>query len=189
MPTTWPAPVARAAVAAAAALLTVTLAGCGEYPGVPHPQALSLTQQASSPPTPSQPRPSAETGVTLQPGPGSALAEPSPAPAALAEPTSTPSPTPVPLRAELALKDFYLEPEVVVVAAGEVTFVLHNQGRYIHDFRIEGPGMEVRSPRISAGRSLEWSVELQPGTYRISCPISNHADRGMVGTLTVTPGS
>ncbi len=88
---------------------------------------------------------------------------------------------------EIELRDFELYPDDFTVPAGEITFKFNNMGRYTHDFRIEGNGVDEKSPRVAAGRSDEWIITLAPGTYNISCPISNHADRGMVGTLTVTP--
>ncbi|MBI2887317.1 MAG: cupredoxin domain-containing protein [Chloroflexi bacterium] len=84
-------------------------------------------------------------------------------------------------------KDFKLDPDNLTVKAGAVTFVLKNEGRYTHDFRVEGQGTDAKAPKVGSGRTQEWRVTLKPGTYRISCPISNHADRGMVGALTVVP--
>jgi plastocyanin len=89
--------------------------------------------------------------------------------------------------AQLELRDFELVPADITVTAGEVTFTLVNAGRFTHDFRIEGEGVDEKSPRVAAGRSHEWSITLAPGIYDISCPISNHSDRGMVGTMTVVP--
>lgn len=88
---------------------------------------------------------------------------------------------------QLELKDFELSPADILVNAGEVTFTLVNVGRYTHDFRIEGEDFDEKSPRVGIGRTDEWVVTLAPGEYIITCPISNHADRGMVGTLTVVP--
>ena len=88
---------------------------------------------------------------------------------------------------QIELRDFELVPSDLTVSAGEVTFTLVNAGRYTHDFRIEGEGLDEKSPRVSAGRTGEWKITLEPGVYHISCPISNHSDRGMTGTLTVTP--
>jgi plastocyanin len=86
----------------------------------------------------------------------------------------------------IALKDFSLNPDSITVKAGNIVFVLKNEGRYTHDFRVEGQGIDEKSPRVSAGRERQWEMTLQPGEYRISCPISNHDERGMVGTLVVT---
>lgn len=82
-------------------------------------------------------------------------------------------------------RDFKLVPDTLTVKAGAVTFALKNEGRYTHDFRVEGQGVDQKAPKVGSGRTLEWKINLKPGTYRISCPVSNHADRGMVGTLTI----
>ncbi len=87
--------------------------------------------------------------------------------------------------AEIDLRDFELVPADLTVTSGKITFTLSNAGRFTHDFRVEGEGVDAKSPRVGAGRTDEWSITLDPGEYRISCPISNHADRGMVGTLIV----
>ncbi len=88
---------------------------------------------------------------------------------------------------EIALKDFELVPDELTVKAGEVTIVLPNEGRYTHDFLIEGEGVELNAGKVGARRTFEWEVTLEPGEYRISCRISNHDERGMVGTMTVVP--
>lgn len=87
--------------------------------------------------------------------------------------------------AEIELRDFELVPADLTISSGEITFILSNVGRFTHDFRVEGEGVDDKSPRVGAGRDGEWSITLDPGKYIISCPISNHADRGMVGTLIV----
>ncbi len=137
---------------------------CGEYPGVPH--ALAGDEALVAPaagPTLGGP----ETGAPASSAPaGSATAAPVPA-------------------ATINFKDFELDPKDVTVAAGKVSFTLVNRGLYTHDFRVEGNGVDERSPRMGAGRTIEWAQTLVPGEYKISCPISNHADRGMVGTLVV----
>lgn len=44
----------------------------------------------------------------------------------------------------------------------------------------------VRSPDLSPGTSApEFKVQLEPGTYEIYCPVGNHREQGMRGTLTV----
>ncbi|MDP8940129.1 MAG: hypothetical protein M3N10_07535 [Actinomycetota bacterium] len=47
----------------------------------------------------------------------------------------------------------------------------------------------VRSPDLSPGVSApEFKVHLEPGTYEIYCPVGEHREQGMRGTLTVEEG-
>lgn len=149
-------------------LIAVLLTAC-EYPGVQHPLAVVAEAEkgptaALAPRTPQSsqstqaPQPKDGTGSTVLQG-----------------------------RVGVTQKDFKLEPDSLTVKAGAVTFVLKNEGRYTHDFRVEGPGVDQKAPKVGSGRTLEWKITLKPETYRISCPVSNHADRGMVGALTIVP--
>lgn len=137
------------------------LAAC-EYPGLAHPQAGAVPEAA---------------------------VRAAPAPKTAAAPASKAGQAPGVLQGTVRVKlvDFELVPADLTVRAGAITFQLQNEGRYTHDFRVEGNGVDERGPKVGAGRTMEWRIILQPGTYRISCPVSNHADRGMVGTLTVVP--
>ena len=92
---------------------------------------------------------------------------------------------PAKARIRIGLKDFKLAPDEAVGKAGTITFHLVNEGRYTHDFRVEGEGVDEKAPKVGQGRDREWKIDLRPGTYRISCPISNHSKRGMTGTLVV----
>ncbi len=143
------------------AILTVILSAC-EYPGVPH--AMADKQSA---------------GGSL--APSLIVQEPSTSPSEI-----SPSDTVIHEGlVEIALKDFFLEPDQITVKAGKVTFVLINKGRYTHDFQVEGRGVDEKAPKVAVGREFRWELTLEPGEYRISCPISNHDERGMEGTLLV----
>ncbi len=87
---------------------------------------------------------------------------------------------------EIVLKEYKLVPDKIMVGPGKVTFVLRNEGRFSHDFHIEGPGVDVRAAKFGPGRSIRVEVTLQEGEYKISCPLSNHDERGMHGTVLVT---
>ena len=154
--------------AAALTVMALLLAAC-EYPGVPHPQAAG--EGTDSQPT--------ETATEEAGTPGTASTE---------TPTEEPEgPPALEGTVEIALRDFELVPDEITVKAGDVTFVLPNEGRYTHDFLIEAEGVELNAGKVGARRSIEWEVTLEPGEYRISCRISNHDERGMVGTMTVVP--
>ncbi len=153
---------ARALAVVPPSLVVVLLLVACEAPGVPHPLAASA--------------PSTSDGGTT-----SAVVAPT------AEPVPDGGDGGLVLEGivGIELTDFKITPNEFTVKAGEVTFAFENKGRYTHDFRIEGQGIDVKAPKIGARRSREWSATLAPGTYRISCPISNHDQRGMEGTLVV----
>jgi LPXTG-motif cell wall-anchored protein len=87
----------------------------------------------------------------------------------------------------VVLAEFTFTPDRMVVAAGRDTFALQNTGQFPHNVHIEGNGVSVDvSPNpVAGGDSFTGAVTLAPGTYDVWCPISNHRERGMVGTLTV----
>ena len=137
------------------------VATAGE-PAIPHPLAAKGTTAAAPTTTGAETRTEMETGggETLPAGPPKALIR-------------------------VALKDFKLVPDKPVGKTGTITFQLVNEGRYTHDFRVEGEGVDEKAPKVGQGRDREWKIDLKPGAYRISCPISNHSKRGMTGTLVV----
>ncbi|MEE9324824.1 MAG: cupredoxin domain-containing protein, partial [Dehalococcoidia bacterium] len=126
------------------ALFVFLMTAC-EAPGIPHPLA-AQTQN--------------NTPVALTP-------EPSP------EPSPTEEPEPLQDTVQMSLKDFFLDPDEVTAKAGTITFVLKNEGRFTHDFRVEGQGIDEKAPKVGRGRTREWQITLEPGIYDISCPISN----------------
>ena len=87
---------------------------------------------------------------------------------------------------EIALLEYEMKPNKIRVKPGAITFVLRNEGRFAHDFHVEGPGVEAYAAKFSPGRTVRLEVSLQEGEYKISCPLSNHDQRGMHGTLVVT---
>ncbi len=85
----------------------------------------------------------------------------------------------------IGLKEYELEPGKIKVAPGKITFVLRNEGRFAHNFNVEGAGIDTTAEKFSPGRTVRLEVALQEGEYKISCPLSNHDQRGMHGTLIV----
>jgi plastocyanin len=82
---------------------------------------------------------------------------------------------------------YYFEPKDVTVPAGTVRITLRNMGSRNHNYVIRAPGGEQRIPDTGAGQSREQTFTLtQPGTFEVLCTLPTHAQRGMVGTLTVT---
>jgi uncharacterized cupredoxin-like copper-binding protein len=72
--------------------------------------------------------------------------------------------------------------------AGPTTFVIRNDGRKSHSFRIEGPNLsEIVAKPIPSQETGTLQVTLQPGEYKVYCPIGSHEAKGMKLTLKVTP--
>ena len=74
--------------------------------------------------------------------------------------------------------------------AGRTTLVVTNTGGRTHNIAIEreGTGRAQRFGRtIAPGARAAMTLDLVPGTYRVSCPVFGHATLGMVRTITVAP--
>jgi uncharacterized cupredoxin-like copper-binding protein len=73
------------------------------------------------------------------------------------------------------------------VKAGEVTFVLKNDGQIDHNIEVEGPSGEAELEQdLGPGESGELTVDLsEPGTYEFYCPVDDHKDLGMTGEVSV----
>ena len=69
--------------------------------------------------------------------------------------------------------------------AGKVTIVMDNPSDLPHAVEIEGQGVEVAGETVMKGGVSRASAEVEPGEYEFYCPVGNHADAGMEGTLTV----
>ena len=89
---------------------------------------------------------------------------------------------------KIILKEYQLVPNKIRVRPGRlaITFVLRNEGRFAHNFHVEGPGVETTASKFGPGNTMRLEVTLQKGEYKISCPLSNHDQRGMHGTLIAT---
>jgi plastocyanin len=72
------------------------------------------------------------------------------------------------------------------VYAGAATFVITNEGSELHNFEIEGQGIErMLEEPLEPGETGELDVDLQPGEYTVYCPVGDHAEEGMEMTLNV----
>lgn len=78
--------------------------------------------------------------------------------------------------------DIYFDPAEVHVNAGQITFILPNEGAAEHDFSIDELGIQVNMP---AGTTQTLEADIPAGTYEFYCNIPGHKDAGMVGTLVV----
>ncbi|HEX2045694.1 MAG TPA: cupredoxin domain-containing protein [Gaiellaceae bacterium] len=88
---------------------------------------------------------------------------------------------------EIVGTEFALDPaRVEVDAPGTYTFVFRNEGGTVHALEVDGHGVEEETEEIGAGETAELTVELaEAGEYELYCPVGNHRDQGMEGTLVV----
>src|SRR5262245_38808518 len=64
--------------------------------------------------------------------------------------------------------------------AGPTTFKVTNTGSKKHTFKIEGNGIEEKlKSDLKERESGTIRVDLKPGTYKVTCPVMDHTDKGM----------
>lgn len=163
-------------------LLGWMLARVAEHPGVPRDPGAPPSWFAGTPAvTGAHPHNAGAAVASAKPG---ASAAPVPAEAGAAEGDYKDF-----ANGEIAidLKEYEFVPSRIRTRPGAVVFVLRNAGRFAHDFHVEGPGVEVYAEKFSPGRTVRVQAVLQEGEYKVSCPLSNHDERGMNGKLIVTP--
>ncbi len=68
---------------------------------------------------------------------------------------------------------------------GKVTVVLDNPSDVPHAIEVEGKGVEEEGETVGKGGVSKVTVDLKPGEYEYYCPVGNHQQAGMEGTLTV----
>jgi plastocyanin len=68
--------------------------------------------------------------------------------------------------------------------AGKVTINFDNPATVPHAVEIEGGGVEEKTDVVSAGKA-SLTADLKPGKYEFYCPVGDHREDGMEGTLTV----
>jgi plastocyanin len=88
----------------------------------------------------------------------------------------------------VVMTEFAFNPNRVSVSAGRDTFTLRNGGQFPHNLHIEGNGVSVDvkpDGPVAGGQTFTGAVTLAAGTYDVWCPVGNHREQGMTGTLTV----
>lgn len=90
---------------------------------------------------------------------------------------------------EIVETDFELDPaDATVDEEGTTAIEVVNEGETAHSLEVEASDEEFVSDTIEPGESTSLVAELDSGEYEMYCPIANHADLGMEGTLTVGSG-
>lgn len=91
---------------------------------------------------------------------------------------------------EVSETEYKLDPaDPQVSKSGVVEIRVGNNGGVDHSLEVEGPDGEAETPTLPPGDSASLKVDLPAGEYTWYCPIANHRELGMEGTITVEGGS
>jgi hypothetical protein len=86
----------------------------------------------------------------------------------------------------LTLKDFRIHPQNVDARAGEITFVVRNDGIMAHDLRVKrGRHVYGGTTTIAPGASQSKTMHLKQGHYRIFSSLHRDETLGQYGKLVV----
>lgn len=86
----------------------------------------------------------------------------------------------------VALREYDIAPERIEVTAGEIEFVVNNEGDRVHRLAVRAPGGVERTGDIDPGDTERMTVDLPAGTYEIYDPRDDHRSRGMRATVIAT---
>lgn len=88
-------------------------------------------------------------------------------------------------RVRVTLRDFAIEmPDTL--AGGMLVFEATNRGSHEHSLAVEGGDVHQTIPSgFRTDEAMELIVFLEPGVYRMYCPIEDHAERGMQKMVSV----
>ncbi|MCS7003578.1 MAG: hypothetical protein NZ518_12075 [Dehalococcoidia bacterium] len=75
----------------------------------------------------------------------------------------------------------------LTVPAGTVRFLVRNTGVKVHNLRLNGGGVTIKSANLPPGESTYFDVQLHARSYDIYCSITGHAEKGMRAVVHVTP--
>ncbi len=89
----------------------------------------------------------------------------------------------------LNVSEFAITPDTFTATAGQpIHFTVNNTGKFPHSvsFVKDGTFLTVFAAPIAAGKSgvADFTFE-EAGMWEMYCPVSNHAERGMTGMVTV----
>jgi plastocyanin len=90
---------------------------------------------------------------------------------------------------EVSATDFKFDPaDPTVDKAGKVEFKVTNDGKATHALEVETPDGEFETDPIAPGESATLTADLKAGTFKMYCPIGDHEQRGMKGSVVVGKG-
>jgi hypothetical protein len=88
---------------------------------------------------------------------------------------------------DVVLREGHVDVFPGLVARGKVELDIVNEGTLEHGIHVVGPGVDEQSDElIVPGQHSRLILKLTPGTYVLTCPDGDHAERGMRTTLSVT---
>jgi plastocyanin len=92
---------------------------------------------------------------------------------------------------EVVGTEFAFDPSTINLdESGTYTFHLVNDGEFEHALEIDGHGVEDETDVIGGGETADVTVELtEEGEYEMYCPVGNHREMGMEGTVIVGGGA
>jgi len=88
------------------------------------------------------------------------------------------------------MTNYAFKPAEIPLTAGRVVLYLVNTSNEVHSMALRNPTVSViavvaLSANVEAGHSAIFTIDNLPvGVYRVTCPITNHTDLGMVATAT-----
>ncbi|HYX89275.1 MAG TPA: cupredoxin domain-containing protein [Gaiellaceae bacterium] len=87
-------------------------------------------------------------------------------------------------------KDFTLTPSTIALPKpGTYTFKATNEGAQTHNLEVEGNGVEAKGTNIGFGKTMTFTVAFKKaGKYQMYCPVDDHKQFGMTGTVSVAAG-
>lgn len=91
---------------------------------------------------------------------------------------------------EITMTEFAYSPDQLSLPAGTHTLRITNDGAIPHELTLGTAGQHTDhfadTGIIAAGKTVELTVTLEPGTYEFACHIPGHYEQGMYGTVEVT---
>ncbi len=87
----------------------------------------------------------------------------------------------------VSAKEFLFVPKQFTASAGEVTFVVKNEGAIEHNFIVEDASKKkvAEIAVLEPAQTVEVHATLRSGAYIIYCSLPGHREVGMTGTLAV----
>lgn len=96
---------------------------------------------------------------------------------------------PAPPTLRVKATEFAFQPKELTARAGEILFVVENEGVLEHNFVVEDSAKKRLSgiAIIPPGHSEQLRVTLRAAAYTLLCDLPGHREAGMEATLRVNP--